>query len=157
LIGADPTNNPAEAGTGNEVLGNSISSNIGIGIDLGPDDGVTPNGFNGNVGPNNYQNYPVLTSATPASGQTLVVGMLQSSANMTFRIEFFANVSPDASGFGQGKTFLGFASVTTDASGHADFSSTVNAATVGQSVCATATDAAGNTSEFSANVPVSAS
>jgi hypothetical protein len=69
-----------------------------------------------------------------------------------FRVEFFANAAPDPSGFGEGQTFLGFANVTTDASGH--FGGTANVAgavPAGQKVTATATDPAGNTSEFSAD------
>jgi parallel beta-helix repeat protein len=155
LIGADPTQNAAEAGTGNAVLGNAIFSNTGLGIDLGPSDGVTPNGFNNNVGPNNYQNYPVLTSAALSGGHTVVSGTLHSSASTTFRVEIFANAAADPSGNGQGQTFLGFTSVTTDAGGGASFSATLNAAAAGQAISATATDPAGNTSEFAANVTAS--
>jgi hypothetical protein len=155
LIGFDTSANTINgtlAGTGNAVEGNSIFGNTKIGIDLGPDDGVTPNGFNGNVGPNNYQNYPVLASAVLGGGQTTVSGTLHSSASTTFRIEFFANPSADPSGHGQGKTFLGFANVTTNASGDASFSVPVAGTTSGEAVSATATDPNGNTSEFSADV-----
>src|SRR5262249_54036025 len=49
------------AGVGNKVADpNSIFANGGIGIDLG-DNGVTLNNSAGHVGPNNYQNFPVLT------------------------------------------------------------------------------------------------
>src|SRR5205807_519329 len=51
------------AATGNAVRGTSIDRNGGLGIDLG-DDGVTPNDAgDGDTGPNNLQNFPVLTSA----------------------------------------------------------------------------------------------
>src|SRR5262249_10782526 len=49
--------------TGNSILGNSISSNSGAGIDLG-DDGLTANGANPRTFPNNGQNTPVITSVS---------------------------------------------------------------------------------------------
>jgi hypothetical protein len=118
---------------------------------------VTPNGFNGNVGPNNYQNYPVLTSATVAGGTTVVQGTLQSTPNTAFRVEFFANATPGEDWHGQGQTFLGFATVTTGADGTATISATLPvAAPLGWAVSATATDPGGNTSEFSADVTAQA-
>src|SRR5262249_29649017 len=51
------------ASTGNSIRGNSIHDNGGLGIDLGLN-GVTLNDSAGHVGPNNYQNFPVLTSVT---------------------------------------------------------------------------------------------
>ena len=50
----------ATAGTGNAIRLNSIFSNTGLGIDLGGD-GVTLNNSAGHTGPNNYQNFPVIT------------------------------------------------------------------------------------------------
>jgi hypothetical protein len=48
----------------------------------------------------------VLTSASSSSSGTTISGTLNSVASTTFRIEFFANQSPNASGYGEGKTFL---------------------------------------------------
>src|SRR5207244_1754900 len=53
--------------TGNAIEGNAIFSNTGLGIDLG-DDGVTANDSSGHAGPNNFQNFPVLTSAISSGG-----------------------------------------------------------------------------------------
>jgi hypothetical protein len=53
-------------GTNNAVLGNSIHSNTGLGIDLNPD-GVTQNdltGGDGDGGPNGHQNFPEITAVT---------------------------------------------------------------------------------------------
>ena len=77
-------------------------------------DGVTTNdATDADTGPNNLQNYPVLTSAT--SGATMTVqGTLTSAANTTFRIEFFSG-GADPSGFGEGATPLGSLDVTTNA------------------------------------------
>ena len=49
------------SGTANAITQNSIFSNTDIGIDLGYN-GVTQNDSAGHVGPNNYQNFPVLTT-----------------------------------------------------------------------------------------------
>ncbi len=143
------------SGTGNAILGNSIFSNGGLGIDLGQD-GVTLNDTgDADTGANNLQNFPVLTSAT--SGSTTIEGTLNSTANTTFRLEFFSSSSCDPSGNGEGETFPGFKDVTTDGSGNASFTANfVTTVTVGDVVTATATDPGNNTSEFSACQSVAA-
>jgi CSLREA domain-containing protein len=141
--------------TGNRILGNSIYGNGGIGIDLGvvaPLGGVTPNDDgDGDTGPNNLQNFPDLTSVTAGGAGTTVQGTLDTEANQAYRLEFFANSACDASGNGEGQTFLGSRNVKTTASGNTSFTFT-SAAVIGSSawVTATATDPNGNTSEFSA-------
>jgi parallel beta-helix repeat protein len=143
------------AGTGHRISRNSIAFNTGLGIDLG-DDGVTPNDFlDADTGPNNLQNYPVLTSATVANYQTTINGSLPSTPNTTFTLEFFGNNAASASQ-AQGERFLGSDSVTTDSNGNATFSFTFEAA-FGNYVTATATDPDGNTSEFSAATAVTGS
>src|SRR6202034_1620122 len=57
----------SSAGTGNEIRLNAIFSNTGLGIDLGGD-GVTLNNSVPHTGPNNYQNFPVITSVSSAGG-----------------------------------------------------------------------------------------
>ena len=145
------------------ILGNSIYLNGptygvgGLGINLFAPDLVTPNDVgDADTGPSDLQNYPVITSATAAGN---VQGTFNSKPSGTYRLEFFANPSCDPSGYGEGKTFIGFQSVTTDGSGNASFNATFAALPAGQSVVtSTATDAAGNTSEFSqcltASLPV---
>jgi hypothetical protein len=151
LVGVAVFHGPS---TGNSIRGNSIHDNGGLGIDLSgtfPNpDGVTPNDSAGHVGPNNYQNFPVLTGVTLSGGLTQVSGTLDSTPNTTFTIDFYANTLPDPSGYGEGQTWLGFTTVTTDPSGHASFTATVAAAPAGQQfLSATATDQDHNTSEFS--------
>jgi uncharacterized repeat protein (TIGR01451 family) len=150
------------AGTGNSILGNSIFSQVhstnpakGIGIDLG-DDGVTPNTPGGpHTGPNNLQNFPVLTNVVTGAGRTLIQGTLNSAPNTTFRVEFFSNPAADPTGFGEGQTFLGSTTVTTDSNGNATINDTLTTPVqVGQFVSATATDPGNNTSEFAADVKV---
>jgi CSLREA domain-containing protein len=145
----------ATAGTGNAFPGNSIFANGQEGIDLG-NNGVTANDANdADTGANNLQNFPVFTSATSSGGNTTIVGTLNSTASTAFRVEFFSNATCDASGNGEGRTFLGFTNVTTDGSGNGTINTTLGVATtVGEVVTATATDASNNTSEFSACVIV---
>ena len=135
---------------GNGILSNSIFSNGGLGIDLliSPtgEFGVTPNDpGDADRGPNQLQNFPVLTSA---SGNT-IAGTLNSVANTSFRLEFFANGEADPSGHGEGERFLGSTQVTTDGSGNASFSFVSPTPFDGSYVSATAADPANNTSEFS--------
>ena len=141
-----------DSGTGNAILANSIFSNAGVGIDLTPVAGVTANdNCDTDTGPNNLQNFPVLTSAVAGAVNTTIQGTLNSTASTTLRIEFFANASCDNSGNGEGQTFLGFTNTTTDASCNANFSFSVpNASVTGPIITATATDPGNNTSEFSA-------
>ena len=141
------------SGTGNAILSNAIFANGGLGIDLGAD-GVTPNDSLGHNGPNNYQNFPILTSVVTSGGTTTLSGTLNSTPNATFTVQFFANAAPDPSGFGEGQQYLGQTRVTTDGSGNASFSVTLSTPPlVGQFFTATATDdPAGNTSEFSQDI-----
>ena len=135
--------------TKNGILGNSIYSNGGLGIDLNSD-GLTPNDANdADTGGNNLQNFPVLSSA--AGG---VVGTLNSAPNATYRVEFFSSATCDPSGNGEGAIFVGLASVTTNAAGNAAIP--LFTASPGQFITATATDAANNTSEFSVCAQASA-
>lgn len=143
----------------NAIVRNVIRGNTGLGIDLAPT-GVTANDpGDADTGPNGLQNTPVLTSVTSAGGNTTITGSFDGAASTTLRIEFFANDSADASGYGEGAVYLGATSVTTDGSGHAAISATLTGVTltVGQAISATATvdlglGTLGGTSEFAANV-----
>jgi hypothetical protein len=152
VVGSSATDSTT---TGNGILGNAIYANAALGIDLGAD-GPTPNhAMNPDVGPNNRQNYPVLTSVTVSGGTTTITGTLHSAASKTNRIEFFSNTTADPSGYGQGQTYLGFTTVTTNSSGDASFTAVLSLTlSSGLSVAATATDPGNNTSEFSLNVVV---
>jgi titin len=138
----------------NRISGNSIFGNGGLGIDIWGDGVTTNDGGDADTGPNNLQNFPVLTSAVLGLATT-VSGSLSSAANTTFRIEFFASATGDASGNGEGQNFIGAISVTTNGSGDATFAPALPALVLaGQKITATATDPAGNTSEFAGNVTV---
>ena len=103
-----------------EILSNSIYGNAGLGINLG--DGPTPNHAPGTPGPNDYQNYPTLSLAQSDGSTTTINGSLYSIPNTTFLIQFFASPTAAQSGFGQGMTLVGSASVTTDSTGNVKFS-----------------------------------
>ena len=130
---------------GNSILRNSISDNGRLGIELN-NDGVTLNDRKDpDAGSNKLQNFPVITSATT----TKVAGKLNSRPGKRFTIQLFSNPQPNfPTGFGEGETFLGQKRVTTNRKGKATFSFTTTLS-ANQVVTATATDASGNTSEFS--------
>jgi uncharacterized repeat protein (TIGR01451 family) len=135
----------------NEILSNSIYGNSGLGINLGA--GPTPNHAPGTPGPNDFQNYPSLTSVQSDGTSTTITGSLYSAPNSGFLLQFFASPTGDASGFGQGKTLIGAANIETNSAGNATFTLTINNGTTpGAFVSATATDPSGNTSEFSEDV-----
>jgi hypothetical protein len=153
-IGVAVASGPFDLCTGNAILSNSIYGNAELGIDLGSD-GVTLNSPAGVfTGPNQLQNFPVLFAAVTFQGNTSVKGMLNSIPNTTFQLQFFSNPAPDPSGYGQGQALLATTAVATDAGGNAVFQLSFPALPAGQAVSATATDPNGNTSEFSADVPV---
>ncbi len=156
--GVTITSFEAGGGTGNAISGNSIFSNRFLGIDLegGTEDayGVTANHAGGPVtsGPNQLQNYPVLTSAVSSGGATAIKGTLNSAANANYTIEFYSNQGGDPSGFGEGQDFVGSLPVTTDASGNASFTTSIPMALGGLFISATATTpnvvSGSDTSEF---------
>ncbi len=143
---------------GNSIRGNSIHDNGGLGIDLGRD-GVTLNdNGDGDAGPNELQNYPLLYNAVSvAPVGTAVAGTLRSTPGTSFTIDFYASAAADPSGLGEGERWLGSMVVTSNPAGIANFADVLPAATtIGEAVTATATDALGNTSEFSAALVIEA-
>ncbi|WP_439623768.1 beta strand repeat-containing protein [Gemmata sp.] len=125
----------------NRVTRNSISANGGAGITLAG-------------GANNGQVAPVLTSFAPGATSAQVLGTLAAAPNTTYTVEVFAD-APPTGGTAQGKTLLGSATVTTDGSGTAALALNVALPPAGSTVVtATATDPTGNTSAFSAAIPV---
>lgn len=137
-------------GDENALRRNAIVSNGGLGIDLNPLAAPNPNDpQDPDEGPNDLQNFPVITAATTSGSSTTTHGTLNSTPNRTFVIELFANLAPDPSGHGEGEQFVGDVTVTTDAFGNATFAATFSAVPIGQVITATATEVSGNTSEFS--------
>ncbi|HJP81318.1 MAG TPA: choice-of-anchor U domain-containing protein [Candidatus Saccharimonadales bacterium] len=152
---------------------NSIYNNNSLGIDLG-NNGVTANDTKDpDAGPNTIINFPVLTQT--AAG-TLVEGSYNGLPNQAFTMDYYASQTADPSGYGEGQIWIGSTSFTTDGDGNVTFGPTPTtgsadnvtfttaslhgsaldwlkisggALPTGWSLAATATDVAGNTSEFS--------
>ncbi len=143
--------------TNNMVRGNAMFGNPGLGIDLSVD-GVTLNDVSdGDAGGNNLQNFPVISSA---NGRfiTTISGSFNGRPNGAFTIDFYGNPSADPTGYGEGQRYIGSLAVTTAVDGNVAFTVTfTNAVSVGGFISATATDAAKNTSEFSAVAALPAS
>jgi hypothetical protein len=121
-----------------------------LGIDLAPA-GVNANDQgDGDTGTNNRQNFPVLTSLTPAGNPNTINGTLNSAPSTSFTIDFYTNTSCDSSGNGEGTVYLATTNVITAGDGNATINFVLGSSLpAGTIVTATATDPAGNTSEFS--------
>jgi hypothetical protein len=149
--------------SGVRISGNSIHDNGGLGIDLITTDflaGVSPNDvLDTDAGGNGLQNFPVLQTASRVGASLRVLGTLNSTPSSTFTIEFFASSDCDPSGFGEGQALLGSTTVLTNASGDGTFDVLLSApVSSGWVVTASAThEPTGDTSEFSACVPISGS
>jgi titin len=137
---------------GNVIRGNTFFGNNELAIDLSGGGaglgGVTLNDNNdGDNGANDLQNYPMLTSAV-GRYITTISGTLNSRPNAAFVIDFYGSDTL----VGQGGRYLGSAAVNTSGN-NASFTVTfTNALSAGGFISATATDAAGNTSEYSVSV-----
>jgi len=142
--------------TGVHLSRNTIHSNGALGINLGTSFSAYPATVTLNdagdldTGPNNLQNFPVLLSAVDNGVVTTVAGAIDMPAPGSATIEIFANPTLDPSGFGEGESFVAIA--TPSPSGN--IVATLPAGLAGKYLTATATDAAGNTSEFSAGILV---
>jgi len=128
-----------------KITQNSIYSNVQLGIDLyTPDDsapGVTPNDAgDGDSGPNGLLNFPLIAGGTAEA--------ITGTACGHCTVELFL-ADPDPTGYGEGKTFL----ADGKAEGGGAFSVSICGLGLeaGKVVTSTATDSAGDTSEFSLN------
>jgi CSLREA domain-containing protein len=139
----------ADDSTGNSILRNSMFSNDHSGIDLGGDGATPDDPGDGDAGPNNLQNKPRIGLAKNSGGETTVQGILDSTPNKTFKIQFFSNPAGDPL---EGKKYIGAKSVTTSATGNISFTfKPDNQVPAGRTITATATrNSTGDTSEFSA-------
>lgn len=143
------------AQSGNLISKNSIARNA-FGIDLGDTrDGHTANdALDGDSGPNGLQNHPVILSALDnlvmnGTPKATITGTLASKANSSYTIELYLNKNCTGD-YTAAETYLITLPVTTDSSGNATFSTTLNNLYTGAgSISATATDSQNNTSEVS--------
>jgi len=136
----------------NEIRGNRIQANAGLGIDLAPIGVALNDALDGDPGSNYLQNYPDIASASFNGVSMTVTGTLLSSFSTTFTIDVYGNLAADPSSWGEGETWLGSTTCATTAlSGTCSWTATVPTDT--NFVTATATiatpAAADSTSEFS--------
>jgi hypothetical protein len=126
------------AGSGNTISENTIDQNIGLGIDIGL------------AGPTLDHVPDFDTASVIDNNTTRITGtLLNARFNEAYKIEFFASPTGDASFFGEGNSFIDSRDVTTGPTGTASFSFAISNPFRNRVITATATDSAGNTSEFS--------
>ena len=145
-----------DPGEGNTIVNNSIYANDDLGIDL-DDDGTTTNDglLDPDTGANGLQNHPTISSHVPifvgGTFKNAIGWTLRSAANTDYRLEFYINDT--CLGRGEAKELLGTEQVTTDGTGLAQGSITVDPVDTKVTVTATETDpnglVLGPTSEIS--------
>lgn len=143
-----------DGGINNYVDPNMIHDNAGLGVDIN-DDGPTVNDpQDADIGANDLQNFPVLTSATTTNGLT-VTGHINSTPRLFYNLFFLANDECDPSGYGEGQEFVGDITVIADGNGDYQFTATFPTANVppGKFIAASASNPE-STSEFSLCVEV---
>ncbi len=128
----------------NRITLNSISRNGGMGIDIGPAWTNGIDALDADTGANELQNAPRLLRAVNDPRGLHLWGELHSLPATTFQIEIFGCTTADA----EGEVLLATFPLTTNAAGDASFYSLLASWPFGLPVSATATDPAGNTSEF---------
>jgi hypothetical protein len=131
-------------GNNNTIYGNKIYGNNALGIDINSI-GIAPNdNLDTDTGANDLQNYPDVASLTGCTSITQWA-TLRSTPNSSFNIDFYTNPSGlDPSNYGEGETYIGRQTLDTNSLGNGSVQlsgSQIN-------VRATATNAAGSTSEF---------
>lgn len=146
-----------KSGTGNQIRRNSTYANTKLAINVAVD-GFTPNdNTDPDTGPNMLQNFPDLTGAGVNGGTMTIQGSLNSRPNQKYVVDFYQNPACDNTynrHVGQGKNYLGSTEVNTGGNGNAAFTAAFATLLNSGFVIATATDASGNTSEFSVCVQI---
>ncbi|HET7064827.1 MAG TPA: right-handed parallel beta-helix repeat-containing protein [Rudaea sp.] len=141
---------------GNAMFDNQFVDNGGLGIDLGGD-GVSANDNDslGGALPNRGLNFPLITGAIGGHHKGTLNGTLTSTPG-TYTIEAYSSQACDASGYGEGEFSAGYMqftipNITVQGQGSIAFQLPLNGYFVSPftTVTAIATDANGNTSEFS--------
>ncbi len=138
------------AGIGNSVVSNRIFANNDLGIDIGGNGATVNDTEDSDDGANRFQNHPEIIDVGLSGSELVLTYSVDSApANSTYplTVQFF-----QADERGQGRTHLGEHTYR-----EVDFSSgqvstnlgTVDGIAADDKLVATATDAAGNTSEFS--------
>ncbi len=129
------------------IRGNVFRANGDLGIDLDAGGPTLNDPGDGDNGSNGLQNFPVVTSRTYDGVGTTIQGTLSSAASTGYTIDVYSNAAKDPSGYGEGEVWLGSTSCTTDAAGSCSWGLVATGSH--DFVAATATSAAGATSELS--------
>lgn len=127
------------------IRANRISDNAELGIDLVAA-GPSPNDPGDASEP---QNAPVVQVIIQGGGSTSIHGRIHTTASAPVSVDVFANTAVDPSGYGEGHSYLGTTSCTTDAGGNCTWSLLVPGSPP-PGVTATATTSGRGTSEFAA-------
>ena len=136
-------------GTGNSIQSNSIYANNPFNISLGAANQPVPNDIgDGDIGANNLQNFPAIQSVAIANNSATIKGNLNSTPNTQFTIQLF---SESQSLTDSRQTYLGSTNVATNGNGDASFTAVFPVPDANVRINATATNAAGDTSEFFLN------
>lgn len=144
------------ASINNRIERNTIYGHSVIGIDLGNDGATANDATDADTGPNGLQNYPVIQSATSASGTTHVAGTLFGEAGTTYLLRFYAK-----SGAGNAIDaidYLGSKEVNATSAGQLNWTADLPTSLASDRVViATARSSVAGTSEFSPsdNAPAS--
>ena len=96
------------------MIENSIYDNTGMGINLRTttsdevsfNDKTDVDSTAAGDGPNNLQNFPVLTKATYVGTTLSIYGAFQSESGKYYRLDFYSSASGDATGFGEGANHI---------------------------------------------------
>ncbi|MEZ6136095.1 MAG: right-handed parallel beta-helix repeat-containing protein [Pirellulaceae bacterium] len=139
--------------TNTNAMQNAFSRNVFHGswvsaVDLGNNGRTLNDPADADVGPNDFQNYPVIESAAMSPTQLQIAGTMDSLANSEFEIELYYSLPGS-----MGSTFIGVTQLVTDASGvgYWMYSSTTTVPATA-TIVATARNASGSQSEFSDTV-----
>jgi hypothetical protein len=137
VTGTAPT-----GGQANDIALNDFFQNGGLAIDLGNDGPTANDPGDADTGPNELQNYPVLTATAAAGGGVTISGTVNSTPNTWLSIAVYSNPA----GEDEGRTFLEHFDevngqpVVTDAAGNYTFTRTYAEASQAAAFTATATE-----------------
>jgi CSLREA domain-containing protein len=124
--------------------GNTIADNSGTGVNVNGDGTqITGNAIDGNgngIVTDGNVAAPVLPSSSPATGGiTALNASIGAAPGTSVTVEFFASATCDASGFGEGTTYLGSTTALVGAGGTAPISVASALPSAGEVITATAT------------------
>jgi len=135
-------------GNRNTIRLNSIHHNAQLGIDLQGEEETLNDPDDSDAGPNNMQNWPEIIRLDPSGSMTTVY--FESEPSRAYKFDFYVNFGSTATMLGEGQQYLAtrFTALGIDGFLESEFSIPL-ASPLGRFVTVTATDALGNTSEFS--------